>query len=186
MENNLALRYLSIFDAFGFDLVDARFRQYGEFSDSGHLNQTNTTLMTFFNNIDQFWGGGISRRGEDYMFVEGQSKGGVHNASVAFWQYFGLIGIIYYVGINIGVLIRLFQISKKKLHKTNLLAFLIGTYLFLRFIAGFYSGDNWFLLPQANTEVFFMLYIFWSLTSLSDTSDSFLFNTNQQKYKSSR
>ena len=66
-----------------------------QYSDNGHLRQSLLTTAYLLNHGNLFWGGGLNRRDENYLFIYGQSQGGVHNNFVSMWQYFGIPGEIF-------------------------------------------------------------------------------------------
>jgi len=134
----------------------------GAYSDSGHLNQSLLVTEYFFNNYQRFWGGGINRRDENYLFIEGQSKGGVHSNIVSMWQYFGIPGVFYFIYLFIYNFIYFIKSFKKRKMDTILqyICFTISLYFIIRFIVGWFSGDFFFMYYRIAFQIFILIIIF--------------------------
>lgn len=140
------------------------------YNDSGHLNQSKTTTMFFMDNIDNFWGGGINRRDENYLTVEGQSGGGVHNNIVSMWQYFGLPGVFFYASLFMFFINNFYKHALRYKLKDTKAMFLggISLYFIVRFISGWFSGDFFFLYLQKYLQYIFLLMFFTIQTNNFD------------------
>jgi len=156
----LILRYGSAIEFTGLIYLPDNIRS-SEYSDSGHLEQSLKTTQFFLENSDLFWGGGLNRRNENYLQIEGQSYGGVHNNIVAMWQYFGMPGVFYYLFLFIYFLYFFFRTIKDR-NKLSLYRYLImavSLYFIIRAITGWFSGDFIFLTFQNVFQIVFLVSI---------------------------
>lgn len=115
----------------------------GEFSDSGHWDQTTTTIDNFFKN-PSFWGSGYGTLSD--FHVQGQSRS-IHNIFVASWAYLGFhqflfliftfIIIIYYFLLNIKTLSKRKGINKELFFLKLCIAYILIGYFIIMFFNSF-------------------------------------------------
>jgi hypothetical protein len=145
---DLYLRYTSALVFTGY--IENNTHVGPEYTDSGHYRQSTKVTDYLVKNLNAFWGGGINRRNEGYLNIEGQSKGGVHNNLVSMWQYFGIPGILYFAFLFLFVIFHFTAIikNKNKINSNKFLLLSISNYFIIRFIAGWFSGDFFYMYYQ--------------------------------------
>lgn len=131
-------------------IVDESNYSEASYSDSGHLEQSVSTTKFFLQNSSRFWGGGINRRNEEYLQLEGQSKGGVHSNLASLWQYFGIPGVLYIIILFFFFIYNVFTLAKYKFRDAFFPNLYLGIseYFIIRIIVGWFSGDFFFMYSQ--------------------------------------
>ena len=136
---------------------------YGQYTDSGHFEQSIQTTISFFNNI-QFWGSGLGKT--EVYYVEGQTTA-IHNSYVHAWATYGLHMTIFLFVLLLLFLHRIIKIFVKAIRKryfTDCLTFGIIFYLFMFSLSGWLTGAS--LLGNINyLTLFVLLFCFMVLTS---------------------
>lgn len=138
------------------------YKQNDYYSDSGHFNQSYLVTQYLLENYSSFWGGGINRRNEDYLYIHGQSEGGVHCNVVSMWQYFGVPGLIFIFFLFfffVYQFIKNLRRDRGRTFKTFLLTGL-SLYFIVRMIAGWFSGDFFFMYSQLYLQYILLLVFF--------------------------
>lgn len=133
-----------------------------DYTDSGHVRQSLVVTKYFLANSRDFWGGGLNRRNENYMFIEGQSSGGVHSSFASIWQFFGLPGVVYYIFLVIIVLRVLYDSLRNNLLGSfeNYFCLTLAIYFVARFITGWFAGDYFFMYLQLGLQYVLLFPIF--------------------------
>ncbi len=149
-----------------------------EYSDSGHFEQSKNVSEFLIKNLSDFWGGGINRRNENYLLIEGQSKGGVHNNIASLWQYFGIPGLLYFLWLSIFVISYYIKILSrhKQINFNRFMILAISNYFIIRFIAGWFSGDFFYMYYQ----ICFQYIILFSFYKLYYKKDIFIKPPNNE------
>jgi hypothetical protein len=176
---DIFLRYSSALLFTGYVEIDNS--QEPEYTDSGHFIQSKTVTEFLFKNAHNFWGGGINRRNENYLMIKGQSSGGVHNNIVSLWQYFGVPGLIYFVWLTVFVLFYYFRslTTKNRINFNRFIILSISNYFIIRFIAGWFSGDFFYMYYQICFQ-YIILISFFRLFSKPDIL--IILNHNETTY----
>ena len=124
----------------------------GEFTDSGHWEQTSETFYSAIHTLG-FWGHGY--RGSHYMYLEGQTTV-IHNAYAATWARWGFYMFLFYLFI---IIILLYNIIKlflyEKIINKNYYILKISVCLFLLM---------WFAVLTTNPLIqleSFKMQVFW-------------------------
>lgn len=167
---DLYLRYFSVFKIIGITIENKP--SLPEYSDSGHIQQSTSATEFLLKNYNNFWGGGINRRNERYLYIEGQSGGGVHNNIVSMWQYFGIPGVAFLVLIFLLNLYYFFKtiLNRQKLNFNSYVTFAVSYYFIIRIIAGWFSGDFFFMYYQICLQYIILL----SLFKISNVKEDYL------------
>ncbi|KAA3616674.1 MAG: hypothetical protein DWQ05_13165 [Calditrichaeota bacterium] len=129
----------------------------GEYTDSGHLNQSLTTTYFFLDNLDRFWGTGL-RTDSRVFWVEGRSEGGVHNNIVYAWSRYGMY-MVFFLGSFLFIFLNLFRKFFKN-PGINLVEFLVASIVIFQvnyLILGWFAGGVFFSCVQYATQ-FILLF----------------------------
>ena len=139
------LRFVSAIP--GMNLSDS-----GEFTDSGHWEQTSETFYSAFQNLG-FWGVGYGRSYDVYL--AGQSAV-IHNVYAATWAQHGLYMLLFYLFIIIIVLFTTLKLFLyEKIHNNNYYIIKISLCIFLLM---------WFAVLITNPIIMaetFKMQVFW-------------------------
>jgi len=139
------LRFVSAIP--GMNLSDS-----GEFTDSGHWEQTSKTFYSAFQNLG-FWGVGYGRSYDVYL--AGQSSV-IHNVYAATWAQHGLYMLLFYLFIIFIVLFTTLKLFLyEKIHNNNYYIIKISLCIFLLM---------WFAVLITNPLIIaetFKMQVFW-------------------------
>ena len=130
---NLPFKYKKYILRFSSAIPGMALSKTGEFTDSGHIEQTQNTFYSAVHTLG-FWGKGYGRS-ED-IYLEGQSLV-IHNPYAATWIHYGVYMLIFYIVIIITLLYNLFKIflfEKYKNEKYFILKISIVLFLIMFFI----------------------------------------------------
>lgn len=149
----------------------------GEFSDSGHWEQTSETFYSAFKNLG-FWGTGYGNIAE----LEGASKGyHIHNVYAATWAQHGLFMLIFYIIIIIIVLYNTLKIFLFKYYNSDryyIVKISIGCFLLMWF--GVLVTNPLAMAETFKMEVFWFT-LFTILIKVKPEDEIFLLGTIKDK-----
>lgn len=158
--SDLMFRYQATLKFTGlFDIAERGI--YDDYTDSGHIRQSVLVTQYFFQNLTNFWGGGLNRRGENYLYISGQSEGGVHNNIVSLWQFFGIPGVLYLISLSLFFVYLLARLiaHRKTIGIEYFLCLTVAVFFLVRFVVGWFSGDYFYLLLQLALQYIFLISV---------------------------